>query len=112
MNKTIFLKLAKQMAKKHGYDPKLLSLSENPKFKLSYFQDGKNKNFGSSICKDYIQYKYFAKRGFIDFNVAEKHRNSYMKRSSKINGEWKNNKYSKNRLSQTILWDGDYLKYL
>ena len=36
-----------------------------------------------------------------------KHRINYLKRSSKIKGNWKNNLYSPNNLSRKIIWAED-----
>ena len=49
---------------------------------------------------------HFGQMGYKDFtksNNLEK-RTNYLKRSSKIKGDWINNKYSPNNLSINILW--------
>lgn len=95
-----YLKIAKRKASKYGYNPKLLIISENPKYKLNY--DGVN--FGSSINNDYIIYLMKYKNKEITLKEAKTHRASYLARASNIKGDWKNNPTSKNNLAIRILW--------
>ena len=64
----------------------------------------KNKNF--MIMKPDNEYVHFGDKRYEDFT---QHKNkdrqqNYLKRSSNIKGNWKNNKYSPNNLSMNILW--------
>jgi hypothetical protein len=56
--------------------------------------DGKRVNFGS------IDYQDHTKHG------SEIRRNNYLKRAKGIKGNWKADKYSPNRLSISLLWNG------
>ena len=70
----------------------------------------KNKKY---MVKNNNKYIHFGDIRFEDFT---KHKNlvkrlNYLKRSSKIKGDWAKNKYSANFLSIILLWDGyKYLK--
>ncbi len=92
-----YLEIMRYIAINNGYN-KELTFSNNPKYKLQY----DNVNFGSSTNKDYILYLLMngKKEGL-------KHRLNYLKRSSKIKGEWKNDTISPNNLSRIIIWDSN-----
>lgn len=49
---------------------------------------------------------HFGEMNFEDFTKHQnlERRQAYLNRSSKIKGNWKNNKYSPNNLSMNILW--------
>ena len=64
----------------------------------------KNKKF--LIMNPENKYVHFGDKRYEDFT---QHKNkdrqqNYLKRSSNIKGNWKNNKYSPNNLSMNILW--------
>ena len=64
----------------------------------------KNKKF--MIMNPNNKYVHFGDKRYEDFT---QHKNkdrqqNYLKRSSNIKGNWKNNKYSPNNLSMNILW--------
>ena len=64
----------------------------------------KNKKF--MIMNPDNKYVHFIDKRYEDFT---QHKNkdrqqNYLKRSSNIKGNWKNNKYSPNNLSMNILW--------
>ena len=64
----------------------------------------KNKKF--MIMNPENKYVHFGDKRYEDFT---QHKNkdrqqNYLKRSSNIKGNWKNNKYSPNNLSMNILW--------
>ena len=40
----------------------------------------------------------------VDMKILRNRQQKYLNRSSKIKGEWKNDKYSPNNLSMNILW--------
>jgi len=54
--------------------------------------DNKYVHFGDSRYEDFTQHK------------NKDRQQNYLKRSSNIKGNWKNNKYSPNNLSMNILW--------
>jgi DNA adenine methylase len=98
---TAYLKTAKQFAKKAGYNPTHLTLAEDGKHKLSMKQpDGSNVFFGSVGNGDFI---LWSKQNQMD---GQKKRKAYLARATKIKGDWKDNKFSKNTLAISILWDG------
>ena len=54
--------------------------------------NGKLVNFGFIGLEDYTKHR------------DDKRRESYLKRSAGIKGNWKENKYSPNNLSRSLLW--------
>jgi hypothetical protein len=100
INKDVYLREAKQAAKRNGYDPNKLKFSTDKDSKLEY----DNIKFGANKYNDYIIYKELAKQNIVDKDVPQKRRQSYLARSTKIKGNWKNNKTSKNNLAINILW--------
>ena len=97
----MYLQTAKKYAKSHGYNPNLLTFSTKPKYKLSY----DNISFGSAVNNDYILYKNLELHGLANDGEAETRRKNYLKRSSAIKGNWRNNPKSRNNLSMGILWN-------
>jgi hypothetical protein len=77
-----------------GKDVKI-QLSDKPMKKYMVFNPYTNKwiYFGQMGYEDYTKHK------------DEKRRESYLKRTENIRGNWKNNKYSPNMLSRSILWN-------
>jgi len=94
-NWKLYLYTINKIAKKNGYN-KGVKLSDDKNYKLVY--DGVK--FGKKDNLDYILY-------WMKYNkeTAKKHREAYLKRSSKIRGNWKDNKLSPNNLSRIITWD-------
>lgn len=86
------IKVVNQKAKKFGYPNPVLP--SNRKFKKYMIEDehGKMHHFGDTRYEDYTKHK------------DKDRRDNYLKRSSKIKGDWKTNKYSPNRLSRDLLW--------
>ena len=65
----------------------------------------KNKKF--MIMNPENKYVHFGDKRYKDFTQDNKNKDrqqNYLKRSSNIKGNWKNNKYSPNNLSMNILW--------
>ncbi len=53
------------------------------------------------------KYVHFGDSRYYDYtsgNVTKEQQQKYLNRSSKIKGNWKDNKYSPNNLSINILW--------
>lgn len=92
MNKSNF-EVVKRKAKKYLGDDVIIKKStrKNKKFMVL---DEKNKwiHFGDDRYQDYTKHK--------DKNRRER----YLKRATKIKGNWKNDKYSPNNLSINLLW--------
>lgn len=94
-NSDKFLKEAKAKAKKEGYDPSNLSLSNKKDKKLTYTKDGKKIHFGAKGYGDYIYYSNF------NPTLADKKRNVFQKSHGAIKDK---GKYSPNQLALKILW--------
>ena len=99
---TSYLKNARMYAKQHGYNPSLLTFSDNMEKKLNY--DGVD--FGSSTNNDYIIYKTLEEENKVEKGKSEMMRKNYLKRSTNIKGDWKKNPKSRNMLAIKILWNG------
>lgn len=72
-------------------DDAVISISpkSDKKYRVTY--KGKAIHFGSKM-EDYTKHK------------DETRRESYLKRSNAIPGDWRDNKYSPNNLSRNLLW--------
>lgn len=90
-----YLETAKQYARSHGYDPSLLKLATTAPYKLAY--DGIP--FGRTPYADFIIYT------MSDPDQAEDRRKRYLARASKMPGNWKDDKLSRNMLAMNILWN-------
>lgn len=97
-NKADFLTQAKAYARKAGY---------KDWDKIKYANDGVHKlelngvKFGRKGYGDFIEY------GMKDGEKeAKKHRKSYLARATKMPGNWKGDKMSKNNLAIKVLWGG------
>jgi len=97
-NEKKYLNIANQIGQKYGY--KNIQLSTNPKYKLMIQNENKTIHFGSRTNSDFILYMLNDEK-----DKAIKMRNSYLKRTSQIKGNWKDDKYSKNNLSRRIIWN-------
>lgn len=99
----MYLEIARYKAKKAGYDPALLDLSENKKYKLTYA----GVDFGSHPYGDYIIYAVLSRIGedpTYTREYAKIKREAYLERSGKIRGDWKSDPLSPNNLARTIIW--------
>jgi hypothetical protein len=95
-----YLLIARRAAKKHGYDQDLLHLSDKPNYKLMY----NNIHFGANLYNDFIIYTLLYRQGKFTLEYINNRRKAYLARSEAIEGDWKNNKLSKNNLARNILW--------
>ena len=95
-----YLKIAREKAKTSGYNPKLLTISKDPVYKLNY--DGVN--FGRTGYGDYIIWGILEDRGQVEKGYAEQKRNVFQKSHTKIKGNWRNNPKSPNNLALKINW--------
>jgi hypothetical protein len=85
--------IAQRKAKQYlGSNVKLLPSKSKGKKYAIITPRGKIINFGSIDYEDFTKHK------------DKQRRNNYLKRSAGISGNWRNNKYSANNLSRTILW--------
>jgi hypothetical protein len=77
-----------------GKDVPLYYSTRSSKKYMVITPDNKLVHFGQQGYEDYTKHK------------DEKRRSNYLARSSKIKGDWANNKYSPNNLSIHLLWNG------
>ena len=96
-NEKKYLRIVREEGKKYGYSG--IQISTNPKYKLMIHNGNKLIHFGSRTNSDFILYMLNG-----EYDKAIKMRNSYLKRTSKIKGDWKKNNYSKNNLARRIIW--------
>jgi len=89
-----YMKVAMKAAKDNGYNPDKLEMCEDGIHKLKY----EDVPFGRVGYNDYIIYTLTNNKD------ADKHRDAYRARATKIKGKWKDNKNSPNNLAINILW--------
>jgi hypothetical protein len=94
-----YLKQARKQAKKEGYDPNLLNISNKDNKKLEY----NNIYFGAPNYNDFLIYKHLEKLGEIPKGTAREKRKNYRKRALEVMKKT-NNKFSPASLSFYILW--------
>lgn len=95
-----YLKIARERARKAGYDPKLLTISSDPEYKLNY----SGVNFGRTGYGDFIIWSILEDRGLVEKGYADQKQQVFHKSHSKIKGDWKNNPISPNNLALRINW--------
>ena len=100
-----YLKDARAVAKKAGYDPKMLGFSMDTKHKLQILTpDGKVRRFGAVDYGDFLIWKHFERNKKVPKGFAKEKQNTFHASHSKIRGKWKDDKYSPNSLALAILW--------
>lgn len=72
--------------------PVYISNNKNKKYYI-YNENGKKIHFGYLPMEDYTYHR------------SKDRRDKYLARASKIKGDWRENKYSPNMMSMSILWD-------
>ena len=97
------LKLVRHIAKSYNYKPSDISYADDGKYKFKIYNDGRYIKFGKYGMMDFLLY-IINSNNDDDFKNAFKRRRLYLKRSSKIKGDWKDDDFSKNNLSRRILW--------
>jgi len=101
---SLYLKKAREMAEKNGYDPKKVIFCTRGTNKLQYEGPDGSTHFGNPDYPDYIIYTWLEHIHEVDEGTADKRRELYRARATKIKGNWKKNKYSANNLAINILW--------
>lgn len=99
-----YLQLARQYAKKSGYDPIKLEFSLRKEYKLMY---DNRYHFGRTPYSDFLLYTILAQLKAAPkytSQYAASRRESYLARSAEIPGNWKDDKFSANNLARKILW--------
>lgn len=99
-----YLKQAKIMAEKTGYESDKVVFCNTGKNKLMYESPDGLVHFGNPDYPDYIIYSWLEHKGEVEEGTADKRRELYRARATKIKGDWKKNKYSANNLAINILW--------
>lgn len=99
LNTTIYLNVAKIIAKKRGYDPKKLSLANDNIHKLDY--DGVK--FGRVGYKDKLIYAWLESNGLVPQGTMRQKYTNYRKRAKEVMKNTKN-KFSPASLSYYIIW--------
>jgi DNA adenine methylase len=99
-----YLKQARTMAEKTGYDSDKVVFCSTGKNKLMYESPSGLVHFGNPDYPDYIIYSWLEHKGEVEKGTADKRRELYRARATKIKGDWKKNKYSANNLAINILW--------
>lgn len=94
-----YLSLVKHVAKKRGYDPKLLSISNDSIHKLNYG----GTLFGRVGYNDKIIYAWLEHNNKIPEGTMKKKYTNYRARAEKVMKET-NNKYSPSSLSFNLIW--------
>jgi hypothetical protein len=93
-----YIAMAKEFAKRAGYkDWDTLRRADDGEHKLEL----RGVKFGRKGYGDFIQYSL--EKGV---DEAQKHRDAYLSRATKIKGDWAKDMYSPNSLAINILWDG------
>jgi len=93
-----YIAMAKEFAKRAGYkDWDSLRRADDGEHKLEL----RGVKFGRKGYGDFI--KYSLEKGV---DEAQKHRDAYLSRATKIKGDWAKDMYSPNSLAINILWDG------
>lgn len=94
----LFLQDAKENARRNGYDPSKLELSDDNIHKLIYHSPEGLKRFGRLNYGDYLYYKRFNPQ------IAEQKRHVFRSSHGAMSKIYNLNKYSPNELSINILW--------
>ena len=66
--------------------------------------DGSVRRFGRVSYGDFIIWSYLESEGIVPKGTARKKRSVFHKSHEAITGDWRNDKYSPNRLALQILW--------
>jgi hypothetical protein len=100
-----YLKDARAVAKKAGYDPKMLGFSMDTKHKLQILTpDGKVRRFGAVDYGDFLIWKHFERIKKVPKGYAKEKQHTFHASHEKMRGKWKDDKYSPNSLALAILW--------
>jgi hypothetical protein len=99
-----YLNLAKNMAKKEGYNPDNLYFANNNDNKLMYESPEGKKYFGKAGYGDFIIWTFKEDKGEVKKGYAKQKRNVFRKSHGEISKIYNLGKYSPNELSINILW--------
>lgn len=100
-----YLRAVRAKAKKAGYDPKSVKLSEDGTHKLEIqTPDGRTVKFGRVGYGDFLIWTHKEKRGEAPKGIAKMKRKVFHLSHSAIKGDWKDDKFSPNNLALALLW--------
>lgn len=100
-----YLNDARKRAKKAGYNPNDLEISDKNEYKLMMKDEEGNYNyFGRVGYGDYLIWSHLEKMGEVPDGYADQKRNVFQKSHSKIKGNWANDPFSPNSLALTVNW--------
>jgi hypothetical protein len=99
-----YLKDAKEVAKKRGYNPDKLFFANNNDNKLLYESPEGKKYFGKAEYGDYLIWTFKENNKIVEKGYANKKRNVFRKSHNEITKKYKLNKFSPNELAINILW--------
>lgn len=99
-----YLKKARTVAKREGYDPKKLNFSMNNNNKLKYESPEGLKHFGKAGYGDFLIWSFKEKNGKVPAGYADKKRNVFRKSHGAITKIHNLGKFSPNELSIRIIW--------
>jgi hypothetical protein len=100
-----YLSDARAVARKAGYDPARLEFSNDGKHKLMYMApDGSLRHFGLATYGDFLIWSHLEREAAAPKGTARKKRTAFRRSHEAIKGDWRNDKYSPNRLALSINW--------
>ena len=99
-----YLKKAREVAKREGYEPKKLNFSMNNDNKLKYDSPEGLKYFGKAGYGDFLIWSFKEKKGDVPDGYANMKRNVFRKSHGAISEIYDLNKFSPNELSIRIIW--------
>ena len=104
INPNEYLKKAKELAKKTGYNPNNLRFSHNGIHKLVYNHNNKLIRFGRVGYGDYIIWSIYERGGLVPIGYSNKKRRTFRKSHKEITKKFGLNKYTPNELAINVIW--------
>jgi hypothetical protein len=104
-----YLRRVRDAGKKAGYDPKGISLATDGVHKVEVEgMDARGipltRRIGAVGYGDFHVYSMLEKKGVVPRGTALRKQTAYLERATKIRGNWRKDKYSKNMLAVLLLW--------
>lgn len=104
-----YLRRVRDAGKQEGYDPKGISFADDGVHKIEVEgTDGKGlpitRRIGAVGYGDFHLYSMLEKKGQVPPGTALRKQTAYLERATKIRGNWKKDRFSKNMLAILLLW--------
>lgn len=99
-----YLRHAKELAKRRGYDNTKIFFADDGVHKLTYKDDKRISHFGRVGYGDFIIWSWKEKKGEVPKGYAKKKQDTFWKSHSQIKGDWKQDPLSPNNLALKVLW--------